>query len=486
MKGIFRILIVIGLLGYCLAFQGMRHLWEPDEGRYTAVAMEMLRHGDWLKPQLHPEQPHWTKPPLTYWAIASSISFLGRNEFAARLVSSLSFFFTTCLVYLLGRIFLARKAWLPPLVYASFLLPAAASNIITTDGLLTLWETLALCAYVHATWGENRNSAFTWIMVMWAAFGLAFLTKGPPGLLPLMAIIIHRLWRPRDMNFPKLHWFPGLTIMLAIGMSWYVLVIVLSPDLFHYFVYHEMYGRIITGEHGRNSEWYKAFVVYLPILVLGSLPWTFWLARYGFKNFTILFRGRQATMDQKQRQNLFLLLWILCPLLIFMFSSSRLPLYLLPLFVPLALIASRGLEAAAFSWNRRHRLLVIFWSILLLSLRIIAAKIPSDKDAATVAAAIAATTTSPYYEISFYATEPMLGLNFYLNKDVEYITKDTLQDELEEAENRLWIIRPEAVSQFLAKTASLDRNFRKVGQVADRYLLFQLANFPDPTPPDNL
>ena len=88
----YRILIIICLLVYCLAFQGVRPLWEPDEGRYTAVAMEMLRQGDWLKPQLHREQPHWTKPPLTYWVIAASVSFLGRNEFAARLVSSLSFF----------------------------------------------------------------------------------------------------------------------------------------------------------------------------------------------------------------------------------------------------------------------------------------------------------------------------------------------------------------------------------------------------------
>ena len=46
MKGLFPILIVIGLLVYCLAFQGTRGLWEPDEGRYSAVAMEMLRQGE--------------------------------------------------------------------------------------------------------------------------------------------------------------------------------------------------------------------------------------------------------------------------------------------------------------------------------------------------------------------------------------------------------------------------------------------------------
>jgi 4-amino-4-deoxy-L-arabinose transferase-like glycosyltransferase len=144
MNGKYRILIIIGLSIYCFAFQGARGLYEPDEGRYTAVAMEMLRQGNWLEPHLHREQPHWTKPPLTYWTIAASVTFLGRNEFAARLVSSLSFFFSTYLVYLLGQLFLERRAWLAPLVYSSFLFPAVASNIITTDGLLTLWETSAI------------------------------------------------------------------------------------------------------------------------------------------------------------------------------------------------------------------------------------------------------------------------------------------------------------------------------------------------------
>jgi hypothetical protein len=73
------------LLVFALAFLGSRGLYSPDEGRYTGVALEMLRLGDWLHPHLHPEQPHYTKPPLTYWAIASSVGVLGENEWAARL-----------------------------------------------------------------------------------------------------------------------------------------------------------------------------------------------------------------------------------------------------------------------------------------------------------------------------------------------------------------------------------------------------------------
>jgi 4-amino-4-deoxy-L-arabinose transferase len=451
-------------------------LYEPDEGRYTAVAMEMLRQGNWLEPHLHREQPHWTKPPLTYWVIAASVSFLGRNEFAARLVSSLSFLFTTYLVYLLGHLFLERRAWLASLVYASFLLTSVASNIITTDGLLTLWETAAICAYAYASWGKNRVAAPRWVLVMWGALGLAFLTKGPPGLLPLTAIIAHRLWPGSDTGYPRLRWLPGLFIMIGIGLSWFILVIALRPELGRYFIVNEIYGRVVTGEHGRNSEWYKAIVIYLPVLILGTLPWTFWLARYVYSSGRTFLQSRQDPMARNQAQDLFLLLWLFCPLFIFVVSSSRLPLYLLPLFVPMSLLAARGLEASSYGWNRRWFGLISAWCLLLVSLRIITAQIPTDKDAAALAQAIEAVSTKPFSEIVFYDTDSVNGLSFYLAKEVERVNRNTIVDELEEAETRLWLLRPNSAPLFLETTAAYGRDFRKVGQIDERYHLFQVSD----------
>ena len=57
-----------------LAFLGARGMWDPDEGRYTNVALNMLDSGDWLNPRRSHEVCYWTKPPLTYWAIAASMA----------------------------------------------------------------------------------------------------------------------------------------------------------------------------------------------------------------------------------------------------------------------------------------------------------------------------------------------------------------------------------------------------------------------------
>ena len=82
-------------------FQGTRGLSDPDEGRYCEVAREMLASGDFLHPQLE-AQPHYTKPPMTYWSIAASLAALGHGEWACRLFQSLAYLATVLLVAMSG------------------------------------------------------------------------------------------------------------------------------------------------------------------------------------------------------------------------------------------------------------------------------------------------------------------------------------------------------------------------------------------------
>lgn len=64
-------LVILALtIGFGLL--GSRPLWEPDEGRYANVALVMLESGNWVDPMRNQDIEHWTKPPMTYWAPASS------------------------------------------------------------------------------------------------------------------------------------------------------------------------------------------------------------------------------------------------------------------------------------------------------------------------------------------------------------------------------------------------------------------------------
>ena len=149
------ILAVLAVFAYACALQGVRPLYSPDEGRYTNVALNMLASGDWLRPTLHPDLEHWAKPPLTYWSIAASVAAFGHSEFAVRLPNALAFGFTILLMARLGRRFVPAQPWLPALTYATFAFPALAANLVTTDTLLTLWETATAAAFVEFWWAAT-------------------------------------------------------------------------------------------------------------------------------------------------------------------------------------------------------------------------------------------------------------------------------------------------------------------------------------------
>jgi len=237
--------VVAALLVYSLAFQGSRGLYEPDEGRYTAVALQMIRSGDYLVPALSEGVPHLTKPPLTYWAIAASVRLLGWNEWGARLPNAIAFAATVLVVYALALRMMPARPWLPALIHATFIFTYGAADVVTTDTLLTLWEALAVLGFVESRCRGQRR----FLLLMWGGFGLAFLTKGPPGLLPLAAIIVYVVIADGLRRVPWLFHTGGVLLFCAVGLAWYGVVAINHPGLMRYFVMNEFVCRITTGIH---------------------------------------------------------------------------------------------------------------------------------------------------------------------------------------------------------------------------------------------
>jgi 4-amino-4-deoxy-L-arabinose transferase len=417
----FRItLSVLALLAFALAFQGTRGLWEPDEGRYTGIAAHMLASGDFIHPAFNDKQRHYAKPPLTYWSIAAGIRLLGANEWGARLANALAFVATTLLVLALARTLVPARPWLPPLVYASFLLPYSASNGVTPDTLLTLCETVGVLGFVRFRESQAPARRDGALRLMWLGFGLAFLTKGPPGLLPLLAIVCFAALEQGRRGVARLASVGGLLLFAVVGLGWYALVVATEPGLATYFLRDEVVNRIFTDVHHRNAAWYGAFMVYVPTLVLGTLPWTY-VAMRGARSAprTVLSRGWWLDMLRREPWVVFLALWLLLPLIILFLSRSRLPLYVLPLFPALALLVARRLP----DWrpSRLVLLLLACWIAGLVGLRVAAAHYSNDNDSRRLAQAIASSELPRPSEVIFVEEAPHWGLELYLHCDVERV-----------------------------------------------------------------
>jgi len=408
-----RWVFVLVVILYACALQGVRPLYSPDEGRYTNVALNMLESGDWLRPMLHPEVEHWAKPPLTYWSVAASIAVLGRTEFAARLPGALAFAATVLLMVRLGRRFVPDQPWLPALTYATFAFPPLAANLVTTDTLLTLWEALQAVAFVELWWAPTPAMARRARLLLWLAAGLAFMTKGPPGLLILAASALFAVITNQRAGLRRLVSWDALLVFLFVGGTWYAVVMLREPGVMHHFLVEEVVNRVATDKMHRNAEWYGALKIYLPTVLLGMLPWLPLLLRTGWQRRSGFIARLRADDDAQ-----LLACWLLLPLAVFMLARSRLPLYLLPLFVPLALIAARAI--APLDMHRRaSQVLLVAWCAALVLARALPALVDVPEDDRAIARALASALPAPPNEVAFVETEPRYGLRFYLDSEIE-------------------------------------------------------------------
>lgn len=481
--------VAIALLALVLAlgFLGLRGIWDPDEGRYTNVALNMLDSGDWLNPRRTHEVGHWTKPPLTYWAIASSVAAFGQTPFAARLPAALSYLLCIALVGWIAHR-LAPRARAPAMaVYTTMLMPFGAAQLITTDYLLAAWSTLAVAAFVEARFGGARHPS-AWIALMWLALALAFLTKGPPGLLPLLPIVAFDLLMPQRQRHRLLDW-GGLLLFVLVALPWYLAVIRGNPGLLEYFLGEEVVGRIASNEFKRHGEWYGWITVYAPTLLVGTLPWTGVLLRWA-RALPARIRGwRDARVRGDERAQVLLVLWLLLPLLVFCLSRSRLPLYILPLFSPLAVLAAlqlsrEGRGLPRWGWFAG-------WAALLLALKAATAFWPTHKNAADWAREIRARTADRVSEVIFVEDMARYGLHLHLGRgvQVEKIALDpepqarfnpdwdeSVADELAEHEaDTLWVTKEAEWPRVRHRIESLGYRVTPLGAPYQRRILFRIA-----------
>ena len=339
-----RLFFTATALVVAFAFQGSRGLYETTEGRYAECAREMLQTGQWLVPQLD-YHPHWTKPPLTYWAIAGGIKLLGLNTWGVRLYVAVAFVLLIESVRKLAAVMWdSQCGYMAGLSYATSALAVIAANTVNTDVLLSLWELLVVLAYWQGYVQRGKPSEKKWALAMWTFAGLAFLTKGPPGLLTLLVVLVFQLYlrwsgRPR----PRLAAVWGVPVLLAVGLWWYVLMTIVHPELWSYFLGDEVIGRIFSGEFNRHPEWYQPFAIYLPLIVFGMGTWIiFWPAIITRYKHLLHWSGFKKTI-QADEKAAFLVIWLLLPVLILSLSKSRQYLYILPFFPAVALATARGM-----------------------------------------------------------------------------------------------------------------------------------------------
>lgn len=317
----------LAVLAAAVAFPllGSFGLLEPDEGRFAQIGREMAANGDFLVPQLNGVEQFY-KPPLVYWLNAVGYRALGVSEWTARLPSALSFFGVIWLTGWMGWRLAGRKAgWMAALILASMMEPYALGRQITLDMTLTFWITAALACLVQKAAGSGGNK---FGFLFFACMGLGFLAKGPMAwVVPGSAALAWTWAARREGQRLGLPWIGGLVLLVAISLSWFVAVSLKFPELWGYFVGYELLDRFGSTTHGRAKPWW----FFLPILIVGTIPWTGFLPGLAARAWQKI---RRAEVSAPQWA---LAAAVVVPFVVVSSSGSKLLTYILPIFSPLAL-----------------------------------------------------------------------------------------------------------------------------------------------------
>jgi len=70
-----------------------------------------------------------------------------------------------------------------------------------------------------------------WAVGMWCFLGLAFLTKGPVGLLPLCSFIVFLTVLRQFRRLKELAHPLGIALFVMIGLGWYIFIVARDPSL---------------------------------------------------------------------------------------------------------------------------------------------------------------------------------------------------------------------------------------------------------------
>jgi 4-amino-4-deoxy-L-arabinose transferase len=297
-------------------------LIEPDETRFAQTSVEMLRTGDLVVPRFG-DEPRLVKPPLLHWIQSFVFHWSGPTVWAVRLHA-----FASTLGSLLLAAWIARRRWGPEggawaaTMLATMPLVLVAGRVGTLDALLAVHVLAVLSLELGFPGGAGPPLRAPCVG---ALLGLAFLVKGPVGvLLPLLAMLAGRIATGRAPLPSAASLVRGTAAWLVVVLPWALAFVDrVGWSAVKRLLRDEVLARYVHGGTHAGPSWY-----YLGAVLAGCSPWVAPLLRG-------LVRAWQRRRDPGAEAAVYSAAGLVAGLSFLSLGRDKLATYMLPL-APLA------------------------------------------------------------------------------------------------------------------------------------------------------
>ncbi len=302
--------------------------WDPDELKYAQVVQGMRAGSSLFVPHLWGEV-YTEKPPLFFWLVLASARMLGGVGLPALLTPTV---LAACagvwmVWWIASRGAGLRAGMLAAVVLVSLPLYLLAAQIGRMDMLLTAFITAAIWLF-HRGYADQVRVAR---VAAFAVMGLAVLSKGAFGIIFPLAIGVTFLAASRQLaRLWCRDTLAGIAAFAAVVAVWLVPgVLIQGPDYFFKLIGRQTIDRAVSGiDHGEPAYFY---LLVLPALLF---PWILFLTpavRSAWRHWK----------EEAEETELWLLCWTAVPLVILSLVREKLPIYLMPMMPPVAILIGR-------------------------------------------------------------------------------------------------------------------------------------------------
>lgn len=299
-------------------------LFDEDEGFTAEVAREMLESKEFVLLESNFE-PRYDKPPLAFWIIAGSLHSLGNHEFAARFPGILASLLLQYLIYGFARKrYGEERALTTGLFVVGALQFTLMSKSAIADPFLYLFVTAGVFSLIR--YAEEGSKKYLYLFMICNA--LAFLTKGPVVLFisGVAVLTVITYYKNAFFLLQVLKPLP-LLVFLALVLPWFVLSyqkvgMLMIEDFF----FKHNIGRFSKPMEGHGGSYFY----YFGVLLVGFLPFSLSHIYGLYRSFT----------TKNDLTGTVCLVWFVSVFVLFTFSATKLPHYLMLGFFPLAIVSS--------------------------------------------------------------------------------------------------------------------------------------------------